>query len=205
MDPFSAVGSIGGSLGMDWLSNSWSKKEALRNRQFQEQMSSTAYRRAVKDLRAAGLNPMIAAMNGGASTPGGSQASFSSMGNALNSGVSTAMAAASFKEDLSVKKLQGKISRDALNMYNNSPNAAKAVQGAAIANSAGLDPRVGAALGLDDSKPGKTVKRSLKNVKQKVTNTVINPLVDWLNDPAIQEHYNRLNSRNKRLNIIPSK
>lgn len=48
--------------------------EAELNRMFQMQMANTAYQRAVQDLKAAGLNPILAAINGGAVTPTGSQA-----------------------------------------------------------------------------------------------------------------------------------
>ncbi|WNK13581.1 MAG: DNA pilot protein [Microvirus sp.] len=48
--------------------------QAQLNRDYQTQMSGTAYQRGVKDMEAAGLNPMLAYSQGGASTPGGAQA-----------------------------------------------------------------------------------------------------------------------------------
>lgn len=47
-------------------------EEAERNRNFQSQMSNTQHQRAKRDLKLAGINPLLAA-NAGAGTPGGSQ------------------------------------------------------------------------------------------------------------------------------------
>lgn len=65
----SGLASFAGGL----FSRSSNKREAQRDRNFQERMSSTSHRREVEDLRLAGLNPILSA-NSGASTPGGGQA-----------------------------------------------------------------------------------------------------------------------------------
>ena len=66
---------------------SYNSTEALKNREWQEHMSNTSYQRAVEDMKKAGLNPILAFSNGGASTPGGSAGTISgaSMGLASSS------------------------------------------------------------------------------------------------------------------------
>lgn len=90
MGMFDNIGSAltGGILGLagDVFSAGMAKRSADKQMDFQEEMSNTAYQRAMKDMEAVGLNPMLAAHLGGASTPQGAMYNPPPLGRAFTSG-----------------------------------------------------------------------------------------------------------------------
>ena len=87
----SLVGNMMSQSGQQ-ATNAMSMQEMLQQEQWQTSMSNTAMQRRVADLKAAGLNPVLAVGEGGASTPG---ISAPTMQNAMGGAVSAALNTAS--------------------------------------------------------------------------------------------------------------
>lgn len=79
------AGGVGSYLGQT-SANEANVAQTQAQMDYQERMSNSSYQRAVADMKAAGLSPMLAYSQGGASSPQGAAARVeNALGNAVNS------------------------------------------------------------------------------------------------------------------------
>lgn len=103
MDPTGGSNLVGALLQYEGTRQTNRANQEMAGNQiaFQERMSNTAYQRAMRDMRKAGLNPMLAYQQGGSSTPGGAMAT---MQNELGSLVDGATSAQELKSMIETTK-----------------------------------------------------------------------------------------------------
>ncbi len=89
--------------------NQWNLERRNDAWRREERLANTAHQREVTDLRKAGLNPILSAGGGGASSPVGGMISSTDPAKGIASGASTALEASRLKSQLGILDKQNKI------------------------------------------------------------------------------------------------
>lgn len=152
---------------MDLVSMNAEKKAADRAYKREVALSDTAHQREVADLRAAGLNPILSAGGGGASTPNVAAAKVPDLSAGVRGGISNAIAVQQGMENARYTKqaadrasVESQMMGDMFKYYQGSDESVKqAVRGAMLAEFSGLG-KIGSAAGAAAAGVGSAAKRA---------------------------------------------
>lgn len=133
-----AIGGLGGIAGTA-LTAALSSKEAKKQRQWSERMSSTAYQRGMADMRLAGLNPILAYKQGGASSPTGSMAPMPNFGAGISQGMQAGTGLMTGKSSKNLQTQQALLATSGLEVNQASIGKLNAEAGAATARRQSID------------------------------------------------------------------
>lgn len=149
------------SAAQSLLSRNFNAGQAQLDRDYQERMSNTSYQRAVGDLRAAGMNPMLSVMHAGASTPSGANASSTPAKGAMAQTFGAAP-----NNAMNTKAIEEANSRIGLN------NAAAAKNNAEAASLPGYRTSLGGLANAQTKTQGETATK-IQSERQKIAQDII--------------------------------
>lgn len=152
-----AIGSAIGTAASGIFGTLYQANEARRNaraqRGWQHEMSQTAHQRQVEDLRAAGLNPILAAGGSGAQVGTGATASVPEYGSTALHAISTATQLAKTRAETRQVRARAGLDKVDLEFQNqmlkhmrNNPQLRDVLMNSMLAKKVGIRPELGASL-----------------------------------------------------------
>lgn len=200
-------GVLGGVFGLG--EKLWQTSEAIqeskRAREFFREMSNTAIQRQVADMRAAGINPVLAARMGGASSPGMMGASMPG-GSGLASGMMAGQSMQLMAQQVHSARTQAAIDKGSLELFRNNPVLRQAASAANLAHRAGAGTTgsIGLGLGGAAKQAIEWLRKQARLLNTKDYNLADDEIINIINPEQHKGGAIRLNGVPVRIRIDPS-
>lgn len=179
MNPLTALPLVGSALGYvgQQQTNKANEMMGLEQMNWQKMMSDSAHQREVKDLMAAGLNPILSAGGSGASTPSGAmpvmENSLAHLGKGLSEAGQTAIALK--QQSKGFEKIDAEIG----NMQSDTQN--KNIQNSLFRNQAALTAKEIEAKSYSNKILAETVESQIKKAQAEGDYARVNQLMQIIN------------------------